>query len=144
VSEHVKVSVEPNGSAADIEVVESGLRAFNVAAIGDAGQEPVNVFLRDESGQIVGGLIGQIKWRWVYVAILWVSEVHRGKGHGAALLAAAEEFGRSRGCVGVHLDTFGYQARPFYEAQGYQLFGTLDGYPPGSRHFHLAKRLAEG
>ena len=28
--------------------------------------------------------------------------------------------------------------------RGYELFGTLDGYPPGSRHFHLAKRLAGG
>ena len=142
--DHVNVSVEPNASAADIETVKTGLRAFNVAAIGDTVIEPVNVFLRDGSGQIVGGLTGHIAWRWVYVAILWVSEVHRGQGHGAALLAAAEEFGRSRGCVGVHLDTLEHQARPFYERHGYELFGTLEGYPPGSRHFHLAKRLAGG
>jgi hypothetical protein len=39
------------------------------------------------------------------------------------------------------LDTFEYQARPFYEKLGYQLFGTLDGYPPGYRQFYLCKRL---
>ena len=57
-------------------------------------------------------------------------------------LAAAEELGRSRGCVGVYLDTLEHQTRPFCEDHGYELFGTLEGYPPGSRHFHLAKRLA--
>lgn len=40
------------------------------------------------------------------------------------------------------LDTFEYQARPFYEKLGYQLFGTLDGYPPGYRQFYLRKRLS--
>jgi hypothetical protein len=43
--------------------------------------------------------------------------------------------------VGVYLDTFEYQARPFYEKLGYDVFGTLDGYPPGYRQYHLAKRF---
>ena len=140
----VKVSVEPNASAADIETVKAGLRAFDNAAIGETVIEPVNVFLRDESGQIVGGLTGHVAWQWVYVAILWVSEAHRDTGHGAALLTAAEELGRSRGCVGIHVHTLEHQARPFYERHGYERIGTLEGYPPGSRSFHLAKRLAGG
>ena len=140
----VTVTVEPGASAADIEAVAAGLRAFNAAIIGDPGVEPVNIFLRDASGHVVGGLTGVIKWRWVYVALLWVSDAHRGRGHGGALLSAAEALGTERGCLGVHLDTFEYQARPFYEARGYQLFGTLEGYPPGSRQFHLAKRLTSG
>ena len=140
----VRLTVEPRASAADVDTVAAGLRAFNEAIIGDPGFEPVNIFLRDASGQIVGGLIGVIKWRWVYVALLWVSDAHRGQGHGGALLSAAEALGTARGCIGVHLDTFEYLARPFYEAHGYQLFGTLDGYPPGSRQVHLAKRLTSG
>lgn len=138
------VSVELNARAEDVEAVLAGLRAFNVAVIGEPRVEPVHIFLRDPDGAVVGGLTGVIKWRWVFVAILWVAEEYRGKGHGAALLAAAEELGRSRDCLGVHLDTFEYQARPFYEARGYQVFGTLDDYPPGYRQFHLAKRLAGG
>ena len=142
--DEAKVSVELNARAEDVEVVLAGLRAFNVAVIGEPRVEPVHILLRDPAGAVVGGLTGVIKWRWVHVAILWVSEEHRGRGHGGALLAAAEELGRSRDCLGVHLDTFEYQARPFYEARGYQLFGTLEDYPPGYRQFHLAKRLAGG
>jgi GNAT superfamily N-acetyltransferase len=77
----------------------------------------------------------------LYVAKLWIADEHRGGGHGSALMAAAEDHARARGCIGAYLDTFEFQARPFYEKLGYQLFGTLDGYPPGYRQFFLSKSL---
>ena len=46
-----------------------------------------------------------------------------------------------RGCTGATLTTFEHQARPFYEKLGYVLFGTLEGYPAGTRQYHLSKRL---
>jgi GNAT superfamily N-acetyltransferase len=138
----LRLSVERDASAADVAAVQSGLRAFNVARIGEPDEEPVQIFLRDGRGQIVGGVLGLIRWRWLYVSKLWMSAEHRGAGHGAALMAAAESHARARGCLGAYLDTFEYQARPFYEKLGYVLFGTLDGYPPGYRQYHLAKRFA--
>jgi GNAT superfamily N-acetyltransferase len=142
-TDRARVSVEPDASPADVETVEAGLRAFNVARIGDPGEEPVRIFLRDPHGQIVGGLLGHIRWRWLYVAKLWISAAHRGAGHGAALMAAAEAHARARGCLGTYLDTFEYQARPFYEKLGYTVFGTLEGYPAGYRQYYLAKRFVE-
>ena len=135
--------MEPRASAADVGVVQAGLRAFNVARIGEPDEEPVQIFLRDEHDRIVGGLLGHVRWRWLYVAKLWIDEAHRGAGHGTALLITAESFAQARGCIGVYLDTFEYQARPFYEKLGYQLFGTLEGYPPGFRQYHLAKRFGQ-
>ena len=137
----LRLSLEPVASPGDVDVVQRGLLAFNEKHIGDPAAEAVHVFARDASGSIGGGLIGQIRWRWLYVATLWVAERWRGQGYGAALLAAAEDHARTRQCLGVHLDTFDYQARPFYEKHGYELFGTLEGYPPGHRQYHLAKRL---
>lgn len=136
-----RISVERGAPAADVAAVEAGLRAFNVARIGDPGDEPVHVFLRDANGRVVGGLLGHIRWRWLYVAKLWIDDAHRGAGHGAALLAAAEGQARERGCLGAYLDTFEYQARPFYEQLGYHVFGALEGYPPGYRQYHLARRF---
>ena len=137
-----RVSVEPDASPDDVEIVQAGLRAFNVERIGEPAEEPVRIFLRDEDGTIVGGLLGHIRWRWLYVAKLWIHAAHRGQGHGAALIAAAESHARRRGCLGSYLDTFEYQARPFYEKLGYTLFGTLEGYPPGYRQHFLAKHFA--
>ena len=136
------LSVERDASDGDVEIVQAGLRAFNVARIGDPGEEPVRIFLRDDDGRIVGGLLGHIRWRWLYVAKLWIDDAHRGGGRGRELMSAAEALARSRGCLGSYLDTFEYQARPFYEKLGYVLFGTLDGYPPGYRQYHLVKRFA--
>jgi hypothetical protein len=48
-----------------------------------------------------------------------------------------------RGCHGAFLDTFSYQARPFYEKLGYEVFGTLEDYPPGHQRFYMRKRLGE-
>jgi hypothetical protein len=46
-----------------------------------------------------------------------------------------------RGCHSAFLDTFSYQARPFYEKLGYEVFGTLNDYPRGHQRFYMQKRL---
>ena len=136
-----RLSVERDADPADIAAVATGLRAFNVSVIGNPDEMPVHIFLRNDDDAVVGGLLGHIKWRWLYVAKLWLRDDFRGGGHGAGLLRAAENLARSQGCIGAHLDTFEYQARPFYEKLGYELFGTLEGFPPGYRQYFLAKRL---
>ena len=137
----VRISVEPNADPADIETVVSGLLAFNTEFIGPPREEAVNIMLRDAEDRVVGGLLGTVRWRWLYIAKLWVAAPHRGRGFGAALMRSAEELAVNRRCLGLYLDTFEYQARPFYEKLGYELFGTLEGFPPGYRQYFLLKRL---
>jgi GNAT superfamily N-acetyltransferase len=62
-------------------------------------------------------------------------------GLGSQLLSRIESAGKERGCTNAHLDTFSYQARPFYERHGYELFATLDDYPTGHQRFYLRKKL---
>ena len=137
----LRLTIEPHPAPDDVDAVNVGLRAFNVEHIGDPHEEHVHIFLRESDDRVVGGLLGHIRWRWLYVAKLWVDDRFRGAGHGSALIEAAERLAREHDCIGVNLDTFEYQARPFYEKLGYTLFGTLDGYPPGHRQFFLAKTL---
>lgn len=137
----VKVSVEERASREDIDTVTSGLRDFNTEFLGPQDLRPLTVFLRDGHGNVVGGLLGHTVYRWAYVSKLWVAAEFRGKGFGRSLLQAAEKEAIARGCTGIHLDTFEYQARPFYEKHGYRLFGTLEGFPPGYRQYFLAKTL---
>jgi hypothetical protein len=54
----------------------------------------------------------------------------------------AEVHARSRGAVAATLETYSFQARPFYERLGYEVFGTLDGCPLGHVKFFLKKALA--
>ena len=129
--------VEP----ADEAIVVRGLLSYNEVRIGPSGEQPVKFVARDSAGMVVGGILGHTRWRWLYIAKLWVDERARGHGLGTQLMEAAEDLARSRGCTDVSLDTFDYQARPFYEKLGYELFGTLEGYPPGSRQYYLRKQL---
>lgn len=135
------VQIDNEVMPADEALVVRGLLAFNEDRLGPADDQPVRFVARDSTGVVVGGILGHTRWRWLYIAKLWVDERARGHGLGTRLMAAAEDLARSRGCTDVSLDTFDYQARPFYEKLGYELFGTLEGYPPGSRQYYLRKRL---
>lgn len=135
-----EIRIDSSVSPAEEAAVVRGLLEFNEARLGPSNDAPVNLVARDELG-VAGGLLGRTRWKWLYIAKLWVHERARGQGVGTQLMAAAEEIARARGCTDVSLDTFENQARPFYEKLGYQLFGTLEGFPPASRQFYLSKRL---
>ena len=122
--------------------IDDGINDFNFAVTGMPEWFPANFVLRSARGEVLGGLLAVIWGEWLRVGVLWVSEVARRQGHGSRLLQAAESYARERGCLGVFLDTFSFQARPFYERHGYAVFATQEDNPKGhARHF-LEKRFA--
>ena len=124
-----------------IAPVRAGLMAYNDAAVGAADIQRVALYLRDATGAVRGGLVGYFAWRWLMVDLLWVDESARGQGYGRALLERAESVARDSGCVAARLDTYEFQARPFYERQGYEVFGVLEGYPANTRTYYMKKAL---
>ncbi len=116
-----------------------GLVAYNDAAAASGAHRELSVVARAE-GEIVGGLLGWTNWSWLFIAQLWVAEAARGCGIGGQLVAAAEREAIGRGCRHAHLDTFGFQALPFYQRVGYQIFGQLEDYPAGETRYFLQKR----
>jgi GNAT superfamily N-acetyltransferase len=98
--------------------------------------------VRDADGSLRGGISGVVNWNWLHVQLVWVDASLRHGGLGSKLLRAFEAAGMERGCRMAHLDTFSYQARPFYERHGYELFATLEDYPPGQSRYFLKKTLA--
>lgn len=103
---------------------------------------PLVLALR-ENGEIVGGLLGHHHWEWLHVEILAVAKHLRGQGWGRRLLTEAEGLALAAGCHHAWVDTFSFQARPFYEKLGYRVFGELPDYPTGQTRFFLAKHLGE-
>ena len=133
------VEAVPRGE--DVSVLSQGLTAHALPYTQGPGFQPLAVFLRDESGTLVGGVWGQVNWNWVHIGLVWVVEALRGTGYGRQLIATMEHAAKERGCTAAHLDTFSYQARPFYESLGYEVFGTLDDYPRGHQRFFMKKTL---
>jgi ubiquinone/menaquinone biosynthesis C-methylase UbiE/ribosomal protein S18 acetylase RimI-like enzyme len=134
------LSLEDEPPAADVAAIHAGLRSYNAQFVQPDGNQPLNVMLRAEDGSLAGGLLGYT-WDWLYVKTLWVTEAVRGQGYGARLLARAEAEAVRRGCRHAHLDTFSFQALPFYQKLGYQVWGQLDDLPPGHTRFFLRKEL---
>lgn len=131
----------PHADEALVRFVNDGVDLHNIAATGLAEWCPANFFLRGARGDCLGGLTGNIWGGWLHVRFLWVTESARGAGQGRRLLQAAEAYAQERGCAAATLETFSFQARPFYERQGYRVVGQLDDYPPGHTKFFLRKDL---
>lgn len=139
----LEIAMETDADGAVRAAVLDNLRRFNRQRAESPNFAPVIVAARQD-GQLIGGLVGETGWRWLFVELLWVAEQHRGRGVGRRLLDAAEAEAVRRGARHAYLDTFDFQARPFYERAGYEVFGTLDDYPPGHCRYFLRKDLGGG
>jgi GNAT superfamily N-acetyltransferase len=129
-------------SAADIENILSALVENEAASGRDGGYQPFSVLIRDDKGEVTGGLHGYQLFDWLFIQYVAVPVALKGRGLGTELMARAEAWARSRGLVGIWLDTFAFQAKPFYERLGFSVFGTIEDHPRGSRRYFLHKRLA--
>jgi GNAT superfamily N-acetyltransferase len=135
--------IRENPSRDDQQRISDVLDAYNASKIADIKDDPdFAVLVRDpETNEISGGLYGVDGYGWAFVKYLALPEKYRGQGLGSQLMAAAEEIARSRGYIGIWLDTFEFQARPFYEKMGYEVFGALEGAPNAVPRYFMKKRF---
>ncbi|MVA26407.1 GNAT family N-acetyltransferase [Agrobacterium vitis] len=137
-----------------IEIVEEGVTSQQKASILDkllvynnaAARHVVYIefaiLLRSaESDEIIGGLYGRTDHGWTFVELLIVPEVCRGKGLGRRLMEEAELIARRHESEGLWLETFDFQARPFYEKLGFKLFGELEAGEKAHGQYFLKKRF---
>lgn len=138
---NLKITVEDRPKQEERRKIFDGLHRYNASQINDANCPSLNIFLRDEEDNVIGGLLCETFWGWLYVEFMWIEDAFRGQGYGEKLLAAAEREASRRGCVAAHLDTFSFQALEFYKRCGYEVFGTLEEFPPGHQRFFMRKSL---
>lgn len=118
------------------DIILKGLLEYNLARIEDKNPKDLGVYLKDETGRTVSGLIGNTHGNWLFIKFLWVSEEFRGKTMGSKILQQAEQVARERGCKYSFLDTFSFQAPEFYKKYGYSEVFVLENYPIiGKRHY---------
>ena len=136
-----RLSVEDHPDAEVVALLGQGLTEHALPHTQRPGFQPIAALLRDANGKLVGGIWGYVNWNWLSVGLVWLPAELRGHGYGKELLLALEDAARTRGCQYAHLDTFSYQARPFYEKLGYEVFATLEDYPPGQCRYFMKKSL---
>lgn len=137
----VKLQLDEQPKLEDFRVILDGVRAFNREMTGNERPRAVACFLRDEDGRIVGGVQGNLWGSSVHIDALWVDESLRGKGHGSELMKGVEDYAAAHGYSIAYLETASFQALPFYQGLGYQVFGELPGISEGHTLFFLQKEL---
>lgn len=133
---------EIDATSQDMNVLLEGLGRNILKHLGSVELgKSIRIFLRDAENKTVGGITGDIFGGWIYISLLWVEEVLRNRGFGMELLSRMELEAIQLGCKYAHLDTYSFEARPFYERAGYEVFAKLDDYPPGHCKYFLKKTL---
>jgi GNAT superfamily N-acetyltransferase len=140
-----EVTVDP--AQADVDaVMRTLIGASREAYPGDDKLINWAIFLTDAATgeKTGGGATGYAVHDWMYVQFIAVPQEQRGRGIGRELMLRVETFAREHGLIGIFLDTFEFQARPFYEKLGYSLFGQIEDHPRGLHRYFLKKRLDIG
>ena len=131
-------------SQTEIESILAGLNAYNDQQV--PATHPlwtgIELAINSPDGKTIGGILGGVgSWGGLEIKILWVDEQHRGKGLGKKLLMQAETQAKSLGATIAMLDTFNFQAKDFYLANGYQIAGSINGFPEGHERYYFYKHL---
>lgn len=127
---------------ADRAIILARLAECEEAAAGPLHLQPLAILIKDAAGQTIGGLWGTSLFRWLVVELLFVPDSCRGLGTGTAIMRRAEAVARERGCIGMWLDTYSFQAPGFYRGLGFETFGAVPDQPPGATRHFMLKRFA--
>ena len=136
---NVTILQKEHPDEAEVDFVVQQLRASNALHTGALPHKNLRLFVYDADGQIVGGLLGDAGWGWLHIDILWVDESYRGRGIATDLLERAETESLAIGINRAYLETTSFQARPFYEKMGYEVFAQLEDQPPGHTCYYMKK-----
>ena len=117
------------------------IRAYNRSNREPSKSEPLNIYLEDEQGNLVAGMVAETFGNWLEIEYLYVSDNLRGQGIGSKILEMAENESRNRGCKYSFVDTFNFQAPKFYKKHGYKEVFALKKYPYTGERYYYTKEL---
>lgn len=119
------------------QIIGDLIRSYNRSKREAAESEPLNIYVEDDSGELMAGLVGETFGNWLEIEYLFVKEDIRGQGIGSQLLQQAESEAKKRNCRYVFVNTYQFQAPAFYQKYGYKEVFILKDYPyTGQRHYY--------
>ena len=132
-------------------IIHTKLRKNNIEKckwLKDNVSEDINVssiensnFLVFDDNLLVGGAIGFIEYNWYFLDLLYVDEEYRKRNIGTNLIKKIEKLAREKHLTGIRMDTWDFQAKGFYEKNGYSVFAEIKNCPPGTIDYYLKKEL---
>ena len=119
------------------QIIGDLIRSYNRSKREAAESEPLNIYVEDDSGELMAGLVAETFGNWLEIEYLFVKEDLRAQGIGSQLLKQAESEAKKRNCRFAFVNTYQFQAPAFYQRHGYKEVFTLKDYPyTGQRHYY--------
>ena len=119
------------------QIIGDLIRSYNRSKRETAESEPLNLYVEDDHGKLMAGLVAETFGNWLEIEYLFVKEEFRGQGIGSQLLQRAESEAKKRNCRFAFVNTYQFQAPAFYQKYGYKEDFTLKDYPyTGQRHYY--------
>ncbi|WP_269797374.1 GNAT family N-acetyltransferase [Streptococcus sp. SM5] len=132
----MKIRLENKVSQKALEIGNL-IRSYNRSKREPVESEPLNIYIEDDNGQLLAGLVAETFGNWLEIEYLFVTENLRGQGIGSQLLQQAESEAKKRNCCFAFVNTYQFQAPAFYQKHGYKEVFTLKDYPyTGQRHYY--------
>ena len=117
------------------------IRAYNRSKREEAESKPLNLYVEDEKGNLMAGLVAETFGNWLEIEYLFVREELRGQGIGSKLLQRAENEAKKRNCRFAFVNTYQFQAPDFYKRYGYKEVFALKDYPYTGQRYYYQKDL---
>lgn len=135
----IRVTAEP--SEIERSAVLAALRQFTRDTVPVLDNQDFAALVMDPEEGVVGGLIASSRWGGFHIEMIALPLALRGRGIGSKLLDLAEREALRRNCHHMLLDTQAFQAKPFYERHGFEVFGQIEGPAPYYPRFFMQKPL---
>ena len=134
-----RLVVEDSPDPADLALLEEGVAAAAIDAAGVGDDQELGIFVRDDDGRVIAGISGIVWGGFCELHALWVDDGTVDAGW--ALMTAAEDEARRRGCALVEFHAYDLLGYGLYERLGYETVGVIEACPAGSAARWYRKNL---
>ena len=125
------------------DALAHGLHVNAYAARGFGLQQQVGISLRDRSGHIIGGVLGESQYGGYFCQKLWVDPQHWGHGWKKRLVDRVEHVAQAEGAKFIIFSCMDWEfVRPL-QRLGYRIEWQRSGYDRGSTLIYLRKDLTQ-
>lgn len=104
--------------------IDKRLHSSSNTACSVVSEQPYTIFVTSTKNKIIAGTIGQIieyknMGKSCKISTVWVDEKHRQCGLGKEIMNATINYAKNKKCQNIHVETYEWQAKPFYEKCGF-------------------------
>ena len=140
-----RFTISEDKSEDAMKVLDKGLGGYVKEKAGESIERypgfRVKLAIRDDYGQIIGGLSAFTAFGVLHIELMWIDAKLRRQGLGRRLLTEAEKIAKEKGAVSGLTWVLSFNSPEFFQKCGYEVFGVSDGYPDPIKEYYLKKRF---